>query len=114
MDAISPLLIAKALDGLHARYRVTAENIANANTPAYRPLQVTFETQLREAAREGADAIAAVVPTTGLAPLPGITGGMRLDLEVATASQTATRYAALLDILGREMAISRAVIRGGN
>jgi flagellar basal-body rod protein FlgB len=39
---------------------------------------------------------------------------MRLDLEVATASQTAMRYAALLDILGREMAINRAVVRGGN
>jgi flagellar basal-body rod protein FlgB len=114
MDTLSPILIAKALDSLDARYTVTAQNIANANTPGYRPLQVTFEKRLREAAAQGPAAIAAVRPETEFAPVSGITGGMRLDLEVATASQTATRYAALLDILGREMAISRAVIRGGN
>lgn len=114
MDAISPLLIAKALDGLHARYQATAENIANANTPGYRPVQVTFEARLQAAARQGGEAIAGVSPRTERAPISNITGGMRLDLEVATASQTATRYAALLDILGREMAISRAVVRGGN
>ena len=114
MDAISPLLIAKALDGLHARYQATAENIANANTPGYRPIQVTFEARLQAAGRQGSEAIAGVSPRTERASVSSITGGMRLDLEVATASQTATRYAALLDILGREMAISRAVVRGGN
>lgn len=114
MDAISPLLIAKALDGLHARYQATAENIANTNTPGYRPIQVTFEARLQAAVRQGGEAIADVSPRTERASLSSITGGMRLDLEVATASQTATRYAALLDILGREMAISRAVVRGGN
>jgi flagellar basal-body rod protein FlgB len=113
MDAVSPLLIAKALDGLHARYRATAENIANANTPSYRPINVTFEARLKAAALQGPEAIAAVAPRTELAPVSA-TGGMRLDLEVATASQTAMRYAALLDILGREMAINRAVVRGGN
>jgi flagellar basal-body rod protein FlgB len=114
MDAISPLLIAKALDGLHARYQATAENIANANTPGYRPVQVTFEARLQAAARQGAEAITGVSPRTEMASISNITGGMRLDLEVATAAQTAMRYAALLDILGREMAISRAVVRGGN
>lgn len=114
MDAISPLLIAKALDGLHARYQATAENIANANTPGYRPVQVTFEARLQAAARQGAEAIAGVSARTEMASISNITGGMRLDLEVATAAQTAMRYAALLDILGREMAISRAVVRGGN
>lgn len=114
MDAIAPLLIAKALDGLHARYQATAENIANASTPGYRPIQVTFEARLQAAARQGGEAIAGVSPRTERASISSITGGMRLDLEVATASQTAMRYAALLDILGREMAISRAVVRGGN
>lgn len=113
MDPISPVLIAKALDGLHARYRATAENIANANTPSYRPLSVRFEASLEAAARQGADAIARVVPETGPAPAT-LPGEMRLDLEVATASQTAIRYAALIDILGREMSITRAVIAGGN
>jgi flagellar basal-body rod protein FlgB len=112
MDAISPLLIAKALDGLHARYQATAENIANANTPSYRPMHVTFEASLKAAALQGPEAIANVVARTALVPASA-TAALRLDLEVATASQTAMRYAALLDILGREMAINRAVVRGG-
>jgi len=114
MDSIAPLLIAKALDGLHARYQATAENIANANTPSYRPLNVTFEARLEAAARQGAEAVANVIPQLELAPARGLGSEMRLDLEIATASQTAMRYAALVDILGRGMAISRAVVRGGN
>jgi flagellar basal-body rod protein FlgB len=38
---------------------------------------------------------------------------MRLDLELATASETGLRYAALLDLLGRQLQISRIAIRGG-
>lgn len=42
MESISTALIAKALDGLTARYQATAQNIANANSPNYRPIRVTF------------------------------------------------------------------------
>lgn len=113
MDPITPVLIAKALDGLHARQAVTAENIANANTPNYRTLTVEFEAALQAASRRGADAIARVTPHTQLARTNGIASEMRLDLEIATASQTAMRYSALIEMLGRQMAINRAVISGG-
>jgi hypothetical protein len=36
MDALSPLVIAKALDGLSLRYQAIAQNIANGNTPQHR------------------------------------------------------------------------------
>lgn len=112
MDATTPVLIAKALDGLSARYLATAQNIANANSPGYRPVRVTFEAQLRAAAAQGADAVANVQPLTELAPEPMLGSEMRLDLELATASQTAMRYGALIDVLGRQMAIRRAVGAG--
>ncbi len=38
---------------------------------------------------------------------------MRLDLEIATASQTALRYGALLSVLEGRGAMMRAVIEGG-
>ncbi|WP_394652317.1 flagellar basal body rod protein FlgB [uncultured Sphingomonas sp.] len=113
MDALTPLLIAKALDGLTARAEATAVNIANANSPGYRPLKVDFEGRLRAAAGDGAAAIDAVRPdVTTLAPTR-LAPDMRLDLELATAWQTSMRYAALIDLLGREMAISRAALAGG-
>ncbi|HWU96232.1 MAG TPA: hypothetical protein VN029_11580 [Sphingomonas sp.] len=113
MESISTALIAKALDGLTARYEATAQNIANANSPGYRPIRVTFEDSLRRAAAEGPDAIVGVKPEIELAPMPRIASEMRLDLEIANASQTAMRYGALLSILGRQMDISRSVVSGG-
>lgn len=113
MEATTPVLIAKALDGLSERYRATAQNIANANTPNYRPLQVSFEASLKAAAAQGDDAVAQMTPTIEREPVPAVADEMRLDLEMATASQTALRYQALMDVLGREMQITRAAISGG-
>lgn len=113
MDSVTPILIAKALDGLHARQKVTAENIANAGTPGYRPLAVSFEASLKTAATQGTEAIISVEPRTHLAPQAAIPGDLRLDLEIATAAQTGMRYGALIDLLGRQMALHRAVVSGG-
>ncbi len=52
----------KALDCLSTRQVATAENIANASTPNYRPLRTTFEQALKDAAVQGDDAVQAVTP----------------------------------------------------
>lgn len=48
-------LLAKAMDVYTLRQRVTASNIANIDTPAYKKHEVKFEDQLREAQRNQAD-----------------------------------------------------------
>jgi flagellar basal-body rod protein FlgB len=113
MDNISTALVVKALDGLTLRYQATAQNIANANSPGYRPVRVRFEDSLRSAAAHGLQAIAHVKPEVELAPAPRIASEMRMDLEIANASQTAMRYGALITLLGREMALARTVVSGG-
>ena len=113
MDEISALLMTKALDGLAMRASAVSQNIANANSPAYQPLRVRFEDRLRQAAQEGPDAIRAVQPEYVRALPEAGTPGLRLDLEMATASQTALRYAALIDILNRQMQVHRLAMRGG-
>ncbi len=113
MDEISFALISKALDGLNLRYLYTAQNIANANSPDYRPVRVSFEESLRTAAFRGPRAIETVEPRIITeASLEG-QPAPRLDLELATASQTASRYRALIEILGRQMALHRSVVTGG-
>lgn len=113
MDEIASALISRALDGLNQRYAFTAQNIANANSPNYRPVRVSFEDSLRAAAEQGRSAIEAVEPRVVYEePVEG-ESAMRLDLELATAAQTAGRYRALIDILGREMALQRTLITGG-
>ncbi|MDZ7282805.1 hypothetical protein N4G62_12280 [Sphingomonas sanguinis] len=113
MDALTPLIIAKALDGLTARAEASAANIANASTRGYRPMRVDFEDSLRAAAGQGAAAVAGVRPDRVTAALPVFGNEARLDLELATASATSMRYAALVDVLGREMGLMRAALAGG-
>lgn len=113
MDALTPIIIAKALDGLSLRAEATAANIANASSRNYRPVRVDFEKSLRAAAKQGAAAVAAVHLETLPAAIPAYGTEMRVDLELATASQTSVRYAALIDVLGREMGIMRTAVTGG-
>lgn len=113
MDPVSSALIAKSLDGLALRAEVIAENIANVNSTGFTPRRVTFEQELRNAAGLGISAIL----NSKARILPGPDGpgspGVRLDLEMANAAETSTRYSALVDILGRQMQIERTAIRGG-
>jgi flagellar basal-body rod protein FlgB len=110
LDPVSQVLIGKALDGLSLRAIATAQNVANANSPGFRATRVSFEETLREAAKGGLDAIRSVTPKI---ESETHSGDMRVDLELATASETAMRYAALVDLVGRQLQISRTVIRGG-
>lgn len=113
MDPVSAVLITKALDGLSMRSTAIAQNIANASSPGYRPVRVSFEEALRAAAADGPDAVRQVAPAIVAEPDREAASGLRLDLELATASETSMRYAALIDLLTRQMQISRTVIRGG-
>ncbi|KQN21429.1 hypothetical protein ASE86_14480 [Sphingomonas sp. Leaf33] len=113
MNALTPLIIAKALDGLTARAEASAANIANASSRNYRPIRVDFEAKLRAAAEQGATAVTAVRHDTTAAAIPAYGTETRVDLELATASATSMRYAALVDVLGREMGLMRAALAGG-
>jgi len=108
MAEITSAIIVKALDGLAARQVATAENIANANSPGFRPLRVSFE-QALAAARDSAAAVQAVEPRIGLAPA-GET--VRPVLELATAQATAGRYGALTDLLNRQLQLESLAITG--
>lgn len=51
-DSVSQVLAA-ALDGVSLRQQVTADNIANLDTPGFRATSVDFETQLKAAIDDG-------------------------------------------------------------
>jgi flagellar basal-body rod protein FlgB len=112
MDALSAIMTLKALDGLSARATVTAQNIANAGTANYRPLKVDFEQALAAAAPHGAGAVQAVQAQVLRDQGPAASAGLRLDLEMATAATTTTRYAALIEMLSRQMQIESLAITG--
>jgi flagellar basal-body rod protein FlgB len=109
VDRIAAALLTKALDGLALRGSAIAENIANAATPAYRPVRVNFEQALRSAAGGGLAAIDAVHPTLETF---GAADTLRLDLQLADAAQTAQRYGAVAEILNRQLQLDGLAITG--
>jgi flagellar basal-body rod protein FlgB len=113
MDAVSIQLIGKVLDGLHMRYLATAQNIANASSPGYSSMRVDFEAELAAAFRKGGDDWNSFAPRYRTAPSLNAGEDQRIDMELANAAQTAMRYSALIDMLGRQMTIARTLVRGG-
>lgn len=112
MDSFTASVTMKALDGLSMRSIVTAQNIANAGTANYRPLRVTFEDALKEAAQRGPETVRALQPQVETAPASNGSTELRLDMELATASSTAMRYAALIELLGRQMQVDALAVSG--
>ena len=113
MSTISELAAIRAMDGLYLRSAAIAENIANANSVSLRLKTVDFEAALRQAAAGGADALARFAPEMHSETEVIVGGDVRLDLEMASASATAMRYAALTDMLNRQMQLNRLAVRGG-
>lgn len=113
MSSVSEMLAIKAMDGLYMRAAAIAQNIANSNSPSFHMQTVEFEDALRQAALGGPQALAAFKPLMSRAATAVAGGEVRLDLEMASASATSLRYAALSDILNRQMQLSRLAVRGG-
>ena len=111
MESLSAILNLKALDGLLLRQSATAENIANAGTAGYRPARVNFEAVLKAAASEGQGAVRDLQFDV-VREQPGPGEGLRLDLELATGSGTAARYAALVEVLNRQLQIQALAAQG--
>lgn len=105
MNSLSAAVTIKALDGLSTRASVIAENIANANTPGYRPRQVTFEQALIAAAQNNPGEVRHVTAAIGVDTSREAFGGSapRIDLDLANSAATAGRYGALVEILNRQM-----------
>lgn len=112
MSSIITAILSKALDGLTLRSQATAQNIANVNSKGYRPLAVSFESELKTAAAKGEAAVRALPLAMHQEQLP-LGQGVRMDLELENQSETAMRYGALVDVLARELQLQSAVLKGG-
>jgi flagellar basal-body rod protein FlgB len=112
MDSDTAVLLIKALDCLSVRSVATAQNIANAGTAGYRPLRVSFERALADAAALGNAAVQSVSPQIDAIPVGARDGELRLDMELATASATTHRYGGLINVLDRQLQLHSLAISG--
>jgi flagellar basal-body rod protein FlgB len=98
-------LVYKSLDASAMRARVTAQNLANVDTPGYKRKEVSFEDQLQDALKKklpasttqpdhmpfgkGVD-LAAITPKVFEAPdqtLPGEINNVDVDMEAAKMAE---------------------------
>jgi flagellar basal-body rod protein FlgB len=84
--------IRASLDGLAARQRITAQNLANAETPGYLAQTVSFEDSLASALSVGDPSQRSIV--TGLTGDPAHLNGnnVSVDTETLAMGDTGLRY----------------------
>jgi flagellar basal-body rod protein FlgB len=116
------VVVQGGLDGLAARHRAYAVNIANIETPGFQPREVPFEIQLRKVRDEMAQNSSTVGRTASLllAPVEDDQGanrvdgnGVSADLQVTRLAESTLAYEALAQAARMREAILRSAITEG-
>lgn len=112
MSILDPtqITLMRAISGATLRNTVLANNIANADTPGFRPSDVDFHASLADALSEGPEAAAAVA----FAPEELATGAQRADgngvdseAEAAKLAENGLELNALTQVANSRMQIMR-------
>ena len=114
LDDVTSVALQTALNGLSLRQRVTANNIANIETPNFQAGKVSFESALNDALANG-DSPADVTPTIGssLEPTREDGNNVNLDEETISSYDTQLRYETSLRALDNKFSLLKDVIKGG-
>jgi len=112
-------VLQSALRGLSLRQRVTADNIANADTPGFRARVVRFEDKLSAAVGRTSDAASLDQKTSPVvefaegtaAKLDG--NSVDIDQELLGMTDTSMRYNAVARALSARLSLYRSVITDG-
>jgi flagellar basal-body rod protein FlgB len=109
---VTPAALHAALSGLAQRQRVTADNIANVNTPGFLAGRTDFESSLRGALTSG-ETPQINGGTVGRSLEPTNTNGnnVNLDAETLIATETGLRYQLALSALDGKYNSIRTALR---
>ena len=97
------------LDLLTARQKLAASNIANADTPGYKTLDIDFQAEFRDALNRAPGHVVEV---------PGLTtrndgNNVSLDREARQLSENALRFSAASNLLRTQIRMVRTAIQEG-
>jgi len=102
-----------ALNGLAARQRVIANNVANIETPGYIAGKVSFEDSLRAAIAGGAAGATSVSTVRSADPVNQNGNNVSLDNEVVSLTDTDLRYQLMVQALNQKFGLLRSAIGSG-
>ena len=101
-----------SLTGLQQRQRVTADNIANIQTPGFLAGVTDFESSLRGALSSGeTPSLNGGVVARSLQPTNTNGNNVNLDQETVTATETGLRYQLALNALDGKYNVLRSALR---
>jgi flagellar basal-body rod protein FlgB len=101
-----------ALTGLAQRQRVTADNIANVQTPGFLADRTDFESSLRTELRQGkTPTISGGSVARSFEPTREDGNNVNLDSEQVIATETGLRYQFALNALDGKYGVLRSALR---
>ena len=110
IDSTQQLLEA-AMRGAWMRQTALTNNVANADTPGYRPEEVDFESALRSAVNSGEGVEQMQFQVTSAPAAPGPNGEpVSVDREAARLAENGLDYQALTQVVGARNGIVRSAI----
>ena len=111
LDDLASVTLQTAIADLGRRQQVTANNIANMETPDFTASSVSFESSLAQAVATGDPSAAqvSVDPTSDPAGLNG--NNVSLDSEVTTATKTTLEQQLLTQVLSSRYAQLSTVLK---
>jgi flagellar basal-body rod protein FlgB len=109
-DSVTALAFSSALDGLAARQRAIANNIANVNTPGYRAQRVSFEDALAASVADGDGRVRASTAAS-LEPTRLDGNNVNLDTETLSNIDTVLRFQFASQAAGGQFTSMRTALR---
>jgi len=103
--------IQTSLDGLAARQRIIAQNLANSETPGYLAQNVNFEDSLRSAMASGDPAQAGITTQNSSDPTLPNGNNVNVDQETIGLVDTGLRYQLATQSINNEFSILRTSLR---
>jgi flagellar basal-body rod protein FlgB len=100
-----------SLDGLAARQRIIAQNLANSETPGYTAQTVSFEDSLASAVGNGDPAQASI--TTGVSSDPANINGnnVSVDTETLGLEDVGLRYQMMAEAMNNKFRVLHDALR---
>jgi len=103
--------IQTSLDGLAARQRIIAQNLANSETPGYLAQNVNFEDSLRSAMASGDPSQAAISTSTSTDATTPNGNNVNVDTQTVSLIDTGLRYQLATQSMNNEFNILRDSLR---
>lgn len=99
-----------AINGLDARQRVIASNIANVETPGYQARTVNFEDSLRAAIAGGEPSSASYSVSASLAPTRSNGNNVNIDFELLAERENVLHQRLVVQALNAKYTLLRTAL----